>query len=290
MGPPREQLPGVAGTPRISWHRRAYSSAGSAAVWVCRAWSTLASTIWRRLKRPDGQKETGRLALYSHTSNREPRQGMHLASPSPASGRRPPRGPWAGGRLPAGTCVGLPRLDELLEQLLGDGAAGLVVLGHPEERLLLPHPVLQHLRRRLHEVPLHVRPAKHGELCLWGGQSCRKVWTRPGQLLAAGLACTRGMLCSPDRHSKASGQQAVRGPHTWGQGTVEAPGGLLTDIPAQDTQRQGACPSLAGRQAPFLHPQSQCSQKALYPKRHGPGNHGIWRRLVFSPLLCQKFS
>lgn len=43
------------------------------------------------------------------------------------------------------TCVGLPGLDELLEQLLGDGAARPVVLRHPEQRLLLPHPVLQHL-------------------------------------------------------------------------------------------------------------------------------------------------
>lgn len=50
-----EPLPGVAGTPRISWQSRAYSSAGSASVCVCRTWSTLASTICRRLKRPWGE-------------------------------------------------------------------------------------------------------------------------------------------------------------------------------------------------------------------------------------------
>ena len=60
----RAWLPGVAGTPRISWQRRALSWAGSEGVCVCRAWSTLARTIWCRLKRPGGREEgDGGLAL-----------------------------------------------------------------------------------------------------------------------------------------------------------------------------------------------------------------------------------
>lgn len=47
--------------------------------------------------------------------------------------------------LPRRTCIGLAGLDELVQQLLGDGAPRAVVLGHPEQRLCLPHPVLQHL-------------------------------------------------------------------------------------------------------------------------------------------------
>ena len=64
VGPACAWLPGVAGTPRISWQRRAFSWAGSAGVCVFRAWSTLARTIWCRLKRPGGQEEgDGGLAL-----------------------------------------------------------------------------------------------------------------------------------------------------------------------------------------------------------------------------------
>lgn len=60
------------------------------------------------------------------------------------------------------TGVGEAGLDEFVQQLVGDGVAGLVVSGHPEQRLPLPDPVLQHLRRSLHEVPLHMSPAEHG--------------------------------------------------------------------------------------------------------------------------------
>lgn len=67
------------------------------------------------------------------------------------------------------TGVGEAGLDEFVEQLLWDSVAGLVVFGHPLQRLLLPHPVLQHLRRSLHEIPLHVSPAEHGVVRLWTG-------------------------------------------------------------------------------------------------------------------------
>lgn len=60
------------------------------------------------------------------------------------------------------TGVGEAGLDEFVEQLVGDGVAGLVVFGHPQQRFLLPNPVLQHLRRSLYEVPLHMSPAEHG--------------------------------------------------------------------------------------------------------------------------------
>lgn len=60
------------------------------------------------------------------------------------------------------TGVGEPGLDEFVEQLVGDGVSGLVVSGHPLQRLLLPNPVLQHLRRSLHKVPLHMSPTEHG--------------------------------------------------------------------------------------------------------------------------------
>lgn len=53
-------------------------------------------------------------------------------------------------------------LDEFVEQLVGDGVSGLVVFGHPLQRLLFPNPVLQHLRRSLHKVALHMSPAEHG--------------------------------------------------------------------------------------------------------------------------------
>lgn len=109
-------------------------------------------------------------------------------------GSAPPRGH----PRPPRTRVGLPGLDEFLQQLLGDGAAGPEVLGHPQQRLLLPHPVLQHLRRRLHEVPLHVRSAEHGELGLWGRAGLQERRTlRPAPVNLA----PRFTQTSPDRTS-----------------------------------------------------------------------------------------
>lgn len=69
------------------------------------------------------------------------------------------------------TGVGQSGLDEFVQQIFWDGFPGLVVLGHPLQRLLLPDPVLQHLGRRLHEVPLHVRPAEHGVVRLQNDQN-----------------------------------------------------------------------------------------------------------------------
>ncbi|TNN65766.1 hypothetical protein EYF80_024059 [Liparis tanakae] len=72
--------------------------------------------------------------------------------------------------------VGKAGLDEFFEQLLWDGFAGLVVLGHPLKGLPLPDPVLQHLRRSLHKVPLHVK----GHSCSTSAQSwcmtCPNSW------------------------------------------------------------------------------------------------------------------
>ena len=68
------------------------------------------------------------------------------------------------------TGVGEAGLDEFVEQLVGDGGSSFVVSGHSLQRLLLPNPVLQHLRGRLHEVPLHVSAAEHGVLRLQTSQ------------------------------------------------------------------------------------------------------------------------
>lgn len=88
-----KRLPGVAGTPRISWQSRAYSSAGSASVCVCRAWSTLARTIWRRLKRPGGSRRAeaaggglrglgpGR-STWATGERQNPPPGAHLCWPA----------------------------------------------------------------------------------------------------------------------------------------------------------------------------------------------------------------
>lgn len=61
------------------------------------------------------------------------------------------------------TCVGHSRCYEFIQQAVWDRAAIFVVAGHPPERLFLPNPVLQHLRRHLHKVCLHLRPT---ELCI----------------------------------------------------------------------------------------------------------------------------
>lgn len=145
----REWSPGVAGTPRISWQSRAYSSAGSASVCVCRTWSTLARTICRRLKRPWGEV-----------------RGQPQARQAPAH-----LAEWLWPQQHGRTCIGLARLDKLLQEVLRGLAARAVVLGHACQGLLLPHPVLQHLGRRLHKVPLHVGPTEHSELRLYQAQA-----------------------------------------------------------------------------------------------------------------------
>lgn len=54
------------------------------------------------------------------------------------------------------TCVGHPGGYQLVQHVLWDGSAVPVVAGHPPQGLLLPNPVLEDLRRHLHEVRLHL--------------------------------------------------------------------------------------------------------------------------------------
>lgn len=56
-----------------------------------------------------------------------------------------------------GARVGRLRLDERIEQLVRDRLASLEVLGHAQQRLARPAPILQHLGWRLHEVALNTR-------------------------------------------------------------------------------------------------------------------------------------
>ena len=55
-------------------------------------------------------------------------------------------------------CVGNPALDQFLQKVIRNRFPGFVMFGHPPEWLFLPAPVLQHLRRGLHEIPLHAGP------------------------------------------------------------------------------------------------------------------------------------
>ena len=56
------------------------------------------------------------------------------------------------------SCVGILRSHQLVQHLLGQGGAILVVLRHQPQALFLPHPVLKHLAGRLHKVSLHICP------------------------------------------------------------------------------------------------------------------------------------
>lgn len=49
--------PGVAGTPRMSWQCCANTSVVSARGLVCRDWSTLQRTTWRRFISPEGDNQ-----------------------------------------------------------------------------------------------------------------------------------------------------------------------------------------------------------------------------------------
>lgn len=61
------------------------------------------------------------------------------------------------------TSVGDSGRDQFVEQSVRDRAAVLVVAKHSPQRLLLPNPVLEHLRGHLHEVGLHQGSAEFGE-------------------------------------------------------------------------------------------------------------------------------
>lgn len=83
-------VPGVAGTPSTSSQSWANTSTGSALVWVCSAWSTLASTIWRRLKSPVPKKRRRRRQteaagphhpLSSHISSSLARKSLSCPQP-----------------------------------------------------------------------------------------------------------------------------------------------------------------------------------------------------------------
>lgn len=53
------------------------------------------------------------------------------------------------------TSVGYSGCNQFVEQVVWDRGAVLVVAGHSPQRLLLPNPVLKHLRRHLHKVCLY---------------------------------------------------------------------------------------------------------------------------------------
>lgn len=166
-------IPGVEGIPRTSWHRRAYSSAGSNPVLVWRAWSTLAKTTCLKLNRPAAKSQKrkyicNRLEL---TSQREilfcvTAKLLHcgfikrvfiftvflaLSVWCSTEGQ---------------TSVGEARLDQFVQEVFRDALVSLVVFGHSLQRLLLPNPVLQHLGWSLHKVPFHVGPTEHGVVSL----------------------------------------------------------------------------------------------------------------------------
>lgn len=64
------------------------------------------------------------------------------------------------------TCVSKSRLHEFVQKLLWNGVSCFVVLRHALQGLLLPDPVLQHLRRSFHKIPLHMSPAEHRKVSL----------------------------------------------------------------------------------------------------------------------------
>lgn len=70
---------------------------------------------------------------------------LSVCAPSREGGRQWGAGCVGSGRsfLPVAPVLAWPGLDELVQQLLRDGAPRAVVLGHPEQRHLPP--VLQHL-------------------------------------------------------------------------------------------------------------------------------------------------
>lgn len=91
------------------------------------------------------------------------------------------------------TCIGLARLDELLQEVLRGLATRAIVLRHAYQGLLLPHPVLQHLGRRLHKVSLHVGPTEHSKLCLEQAQAGKVLGMLAQASVRSQLLCRQHM-------------------------------------------------------------------------------------------------
>ena len=59
-----------------------------------------------------------------------------------------------------GSCHEVPALDNPLDQVVGNGLAGLIMEGECSEELLFHRIVLHELRGQFHEVPPHIRAAQ----------------------------------------------------------------------------------------------------------------------------------
>lgn len=116
----------------MSWQSFANTSAVSARGLVCSDWSTLLRTTWRKFISPEEGK-------HVNTST----ETLDFCIDVTEFVKK------------CLTSVGYSGCDQFVEQVVWDRGAVLVVARHSSQGLLLPNPVLKHLRRHLHKVRLH---------------------------------------------------------------------------------------------------------------------------------------
>lgn len=128
----------------MSWQCFANTSAVSAQVLVCSDWSTLLRTTWRRFIRPEEHKGVC-YHICRFVSEWVFKDFSFL------------------GEIKYLTGVCNSGSNEFVEQIIWDWASILVVARHSSERLLLPNPVLKHLRWYFNKVRFHQGSTEFGK-------------------------------------------------------------------------------------------------------------------------------